>query len=886
MGLLERDRELAGLSVWFDSVAERAGCVVLVGGEAGVGKTTLMRQFSRQHSARVLWGACDALLTPRPLAPLHDVARQTKGALLEALTSGATRDAVFASALEELERVKTLLIFEDAHWADEATLDLLKYLGRRALRTHTMLAVTYRDDEIGARHPLRMVMGDLPRDSTHRILLAPLSESAVAQLAAQAGRPAKDLHRITGGNPLFVTELLAGPADRVPATVRDAVLARVGRLPPAAQELAELVCVIPGRTESWLLQQAASPSEQAIEACLAIGMVRYEDGSLAFRHELVRRALEDSLSATRLRTLHAKALAILATRADISGARLAHHASGASNADAVLRYAPIAAAQAAFVGGHREAAAHYELALRFAASLAPAELADLQERLAYESHLTGHHDRAIEIQRSALAIWRTIGLRMKEGQSLRSLSRMSWFAGRLVEAKQLGMDAVTALEALPAGPELALAYCNRADLDMEDHETDSAIDWAQRALALAELLGKIEIASDALNTLGTARLIEGDVSGWTDLLRSLPLALSAQLDERVGSTYTNLAAMAVSTRQYEQASRYLETGLAYCKERDLDSVWLYLLAYRARMRFERGEWNGAGDDAEAVLQHPCTTPITRIPTLRTLGHLRVRRGDPEASAPLTEAQELNGPAPQLQRIGTLAAVRAEVAWLADDRQGVIREVRPVYELLHGKRDPRMKGELAAWLWRVGNLEEHPTNIAQPYGLEIAGDWRGAARRWQALGCPYEHACMLAWYGAESDQREALLIFEQLGAAPAAQAIRRQLRAQGVRGIPRGSRLSTRLNPLGLTRREAEILALLSLGLRNSTIAKRLFVSTKTVDHHVSAVLSKLGVPSRAAAVAMARQLSDQQGQNSTRPVGIKGSGTLKVTAARASRAPR
>jgi DNA-binding CsgD family transcriptional regulator len=165
----------------------------------------------------------------------------------------------------------------------------------------------------------------------------------------------------------------------------------------------------------------------------------------------------------------------------------------------------------------------------------------------------------------------------------------------------------------------------------------------------------------------------------------------------------------------------------------------------------------------------------------------------------------------------------------------------------------MKGELAAWLWRVAALEQQPADIAEPYALEISHDWQGAARAWRALGCPYEHACMLAWYGGEPEQREALAIFEGLGAAPAAHSLRKQMRAQGVRRIPRGSRMSTRLNSFGLTRREVEILALLSEGLRNSVIAKRLFVSTKTVDHHVSAILTKLGVPSRAQAVAMARQ---------------------------------
>ncbi|MHB8723048.1 MAG: helix-turn-helix transcriptional regulator [Steroidobacteraceae bacterium] len=858
MDLLEREQCLVDLTRWLQAATERSGCIALLAGEAGIGKTVLLREFSRQQrKARVLWGACDALFTPRPLAPLHDIARQTKGALLTAVNSGANRDEIFTAALDELEREQALVVFEDMHWADEATLDLLKYLGRRIHRTHAMLVVTYRDDEVGKRHPLRYVIGDLPHASMRRMLLSPLSESAVAQLATRAERPSKGLHSITGGNPLFVTEVLAAVADTVPPTVRDAVLARAVRLPPAARDIAELVCVVPGKAEIWLLEQAARLNEEGIEGCLSIGMVRHEDGSLAYRHELARRAIEDSLSQPRLQSLHEKVLAVLEARPNIPAARLAHHASCAHDAEAVRRFAPLAADQAASVGAHREAASHFEVMVPYADDLAPTDRARLLEQLSYECYLTGRYARASEVRRVALEIWREIGARMEEGDALRWLSRLSWFEGRGAEAERYCVDAIRVLESLPPSPALAKAYCDRADLDMESHENDSAIEFAHRAIALAETWTDHLILSTASSVLGTARLIIGNDSGWADLERSLQLALANGLQEQAASAYTDLSAMAVSRRQYNEAARFFSAGLAYCEERDLDFMRLYMLAYRARMKFEQGHWLGASDDAEAVLRHPCTTPITRIPALRTLGHLRIRRGDPDANSPLEEARALGGPAPELQRIGTLAAICAEAAWLEGDRAAVIREVQPAYEMVLHRRDPRMKGDLAAWLWRVGGLEQLPKDIPEPYALEISRDWRGAARAWKELGCPYEQALVLGWYGTEPEQREALAIFDRMGAAPAGQKLRRQMRARGVRRVPRGSRTSTRCNPHGLTRRETEILALLADGLRNAAIARRLFVSTKTVDHHVSAILTKLGVPSRAEAVAMARNPRDK-----------------------------
>jgi DNA-binding CsgD family transcriptional regulator len=858
MELLEREQCLAELTGWLHAAAERGGCVALVVGEAGIGKTAVVQEFSNQQRAvRVLWGACDALFTPRPLAPLHDIARQTKGALWTAVNSGANRDEIFTAALDELEREKALVVFEDMHWADEATLDLLKYLGRRIHRTHAMLAVTYRDDEVGPRHPLRYVIGDLPRASVRRMSLPPLSESAVAQLASRAERPSKGLHSLTGGNPLFVTEVLAAASDTVPSTVRDAILARAVRLSPAAREIAELVCVVPGKAENWLLEQTARLDEAGIEGCLSIGMVRHEDGSLAYRHELVRRAIEDSLSQPRLQSLHEKVLAVLEARPNISAARLAHHASCAHDAEAVRRFAPLAAAQAACVGAHREAAAHFEAMVAYADDLAQADRARLLEQLSYECFLIGHYARASEARRVALEIWRGIEARTEEGDALRWLSELAWFAGRQAEAECYCVEAIRVLESLQPSPVLAMAYCDRAGLDMESHDNDSAIEFAHRSIALAERWTDHLILSSALNILGTARLIIGDDSGWADLERSLQLALANGFQQQTASAYTDLAAMAVSRRQYREAAGFLSAGLAYCEERDLDFLRPYLLAYRARMMFEQGHWLGASEDAEAVLLHPRTTPVTRIPALRTLGHLRIRRGDPDANSPLEEARALAGPEPELQRFGTLAAVAAEAAWLAGDREGVLREVQPAYERVLHRRDPRMKGELAAWLYRVDALEQLPTDIPEPYALEISRDWRGAARAWKELGCPYERALVLGWYGTESEQREALAILDQLGAAPAAQALRRQMRARGVRAVPRGSRTSTRCNPLGLTRREAEILALLSEGLRNAAIARRLFVSTKTVDHHVSAILAKLGVPSRAEAVAIARNPQDK-----------------------------
>ncbi|HXC71157.1 MAG TPA: AAA family ATPase, partial [Pyrinomonadaceae bacterium] len=230
MDLLERADSFQQLQDTLAEVIGGRGHIALVSGEAGIGKTSLVQQFADtgNNPVRVLWGGCDALFTPRPLGPLHDIALQIRGNLLTLLEEEASRATIFSAVYEELQRQpSTLLVFEDVHWADEATLDLLKFLGRRINKLNSLLVITYRDDEVRAEHPLRLVLGDLPRSSVRRVRLPPLSEAAVDELAARAGKPIDDLYEVTGGNPFFVTEALDSQDPGVPVSVSDAMLSRL-----------------------------------------------------------------------------------------------------------------------------------------------------------------------------------------------------------------------------------------------------------------------------------------------------------------------------------------------------------------------------------------------------------------------------------------------------------------------------------------------------------------------------------------------------------------------------------------------------------------------------------------------------------------------------------
>ena len=853
MDLLERApflEELAGLQ---RHAASGEGRLVLVGGEAGVGKTVLIGHLCRSlaKTAQILSGACDPLSTPRPLGPLIDISGTLGGRFERLVHDVSQRDQIFTEFLARLSSDPTLAVFEDVHWADEATLDLIRFLGRRIGSTRSLLVATYRDDEVGHQHPLRVVIGDLATSRhVQRLSLPPLSEGAVRVLAQEAAIDPAELYRQTGGNPFFVTEVLAAGGQEIPATVRDAVLARPARLSTDGRRALETLAVAGSRVESELLNALLGPLAAAVEECLALGILQSNGTLLSFRHELARVALLEVMSPQHKRALHRKVLDVLADsdiRAD-DLAQLAHHAEGAQDGAAVLAYAPAAARRAAELKAHREAAAQYARALACADELPSSDRAHLLEAWAYECYLTDRIPEAIEGRTKALEIWREAGNRLKEGETLRWLSRLSWFLGRREDAEEAARASLEVLETLPAGRELAMAYSNLSQLEMLAHKADKAVAWGERALTLAELMGDTETLVHALNNVGTSRLFIADESGRDALERSLRLAFEHNLEEHAARAWTNLAALAVNEFQLERAERYLEEGIAYCTDRDLDSWRLYMSGWQAVALLFQGSWQRATEVANVVYHHPRVSPVSAIQALVVLGRVRARRGDPEVWAVLDQALRLAIETGELQRVGPVRCARAEAAFLAGDMEWVRDEARAAHDLAVARKARWLAAEMAYWRWKAGDLQHAPQEAAKPFALQIAGNWRAAAVEWQHLNCPYEAARALAESGDENALKEALASFEHLGARPAATAAAKRLQELGVRGIPRGPRPSTRANPANLTAREVEILEMLGEGLSNPEIAGKLHRSSKTIGHHVSSILAKLEVRTRTEAV--------------------------------------
>jgi DNA-binding CsgD family transcriptional regulator len=702
-----------------------------------------------------------------------------------------------------------------------------------------------------------VVLGDLVSlGGLHRLDLPALTQAAVVALAGQHSVDAADVYRVTGGNPFFVTEVLATPEARVPASVRDAVLARAARLSPAARAVIDVAALIGVRVDMALLDRVDAPEPGVLEECVAMGVLEQCGRDIAFRHELARTVLDDAVSPSRRLALQRHILGAMtaAPPGTYDPARLAHHAEGAGDAAAVLEHATAAAHRAASVDAHREAAAQYGRVLRFASGLPPDALGPLLRGRSYECSVIGDTANAVAAAQRAVDCWREVGDSRAEGDASRWLSRTLWLVGSPDEADAAGRSAVDLLERLPPGAELAMAYSNLSQLRMLAWKHDEAEAWGRRAIELAQRVGDTETLVHALNNVGSALLLREQEEGRELLEESVRAARDAALHEHVARGLSNLMEIAVTHRQLARADRYGDEALLHAEERDLGEHAQYLHAWRAHARLMQGRWAEALDEAFPLMTRPATPAYIRAMANTAVGRVWARRGDPGVAGVLDVALALAGPYAELQWSVPVRTARAEAAWLAGNLERAEAELQTVFESAERCADSWSLGELAFWTWKASGTLPPREGLAEPFALQMAGDWRAAAARWDALGCPYEAALARADADDETALRQSLEAFAGLGAVPAVRIVARRLRTLGAHTVPRGPRASTRENAARLTRRELEVLLLLADGLRNADIADRLFVSTKTIDHHVSAVLAKLGARNRGEATHEARRL--------------------------------
>jgi DNA-binding CsgD family transcriptional regulator/tetratricopeptide (TPR) repeat protein len=855
MELIERAGFLASLQTEFKNVAEGEGHCILLCGEAGMGKTSLVKAFCRQHKndCKIYQGTCDALFTPRPLAPLYDIAWQIRPDLWQNNVDIADRAGFFNSVLQELcgQNGTILIIFEDIHWADEATLDFIKFMARRIARIHCLFILTYRDNEIHSRHPLRNVLGQLPADSFTRLQLSPLSKQAVDKMAGEKGYSGEDVYSISGGNPFYVNEILASYSPGIPDNIKDSILSVYNLQDKKTKQVWEILSVLPTGFELKYLEKIDPGYAEGVENSLDTKILVLNEGMIFFKHELYRRTIESSLSPLVRVALNKKILNLFleSFQQNNETERIIHHAKNANEYELVERYAPLAARQAAAVGAHIEASKLYFSAIEYYHGNDKNKLVEFYESYAYECYLTNKHKEAIIYTTRSLNLWKEKNDQEKIGNCMRFLSRLWWFEGNQKQAESYSVQSIEVLDQQPSSKAKAMAYSNMSWLKISMEHAAESLLWAEKAIAIALEVDDEETLSHALNNMGSALMLDGSTmqKGIVLLQQSLEIASKNSYHEHVARGYAILGSDAVSIKEYKIAKKALEEGIFYCDERDLDSQKSYMLGYQSRLNLETGNWKDAYAVAEDLLKNENLLPVVKFTALTVLATIKIRRGDQDALPLFFEAKALAFETMELQRIIPAFIALLEYEWITGksyiEMEALSHAINRLVEV--GKFSK--KSRFYFWLRKTGKdyllpkeeLENEEENSLTAFIKEV--------ELWENWGCPYEHALAL-FEGSDPDKKRAIAIIHQLGAAAVYEKMKLEMRSSGIKSIPRGIRKTTQANAAHLTERELDVLSLLKEGMQNKEIADRLFISAKTVDHHISALLFKLDVNSRVKAV--------------------------------------
>ena len=860
--LLERQAELRVLESAVELAGEGHGSTVLVLGEAGIGKTTLLRSFfaSMSDRVRVLEGSCEDLLTPRPLGPLRDAALAGAGPWSEALEAPTDQTHLLEATAHELEvgPPPTMLVVEDAHWADGATLDVLRHLGRRMHTLPAVLVITFRDDALASDHPLRSVLGGLAGTGAARLRLTCLSAESVGRLASRKGVDGVELSRITGGNPFFVTEALECPDDLVPPTVVDAVLARVGALSPGAMAALERIAMVPSGMEVDLLRMLVADLGPVAEAERA-GVLHVRGKVVGFRHELARRAVAQSLPASERIELNAEILKALLDRGDGDLFRILHHAVQAGDDDAVVTYGPDAARAAFRLGAFRQAASCCEQLLARGRLLEPTLRARVGEGYSWALSNSNQVHPAAVAAAVAVGQWEEVGDDARLVRALTTLSRQLWLTEQTAPSRVSAERALVLAREEPGSQQLALAELNLGGLLVLVDREAEGLPHLDVALRLAEGIGSRSLTALAHDYRGSAHLQLGDLDGESELLQSIELARGIGNHEYVMRGYYNLVEGLWRLGRYGEAAAYLDLAEDYARDRDAPVHGYMHEARRHRLAMMHGQWPEAAAGLVAMLDGQGDPGMIGRETIPVLARLRVRQGHADADELLALADEHAMRANVLEWLVPVGLAHIEHAWLSGRPGRSEHYATYLTELLDRPGTEALRGELARYLRRLGREVVPFAECPAGYDAGIRGDWRAAATWWQDAGNPYERALELAESREAEPTLEAFALLDELGAEPALAMVGRRLRALGLGRLPRRAQAGTRANPAGLTDRQLEILRLVGAGLSNVDIAQRLVVSPRTVDHHVSAILQKLGVSNR----REARDRIDALGAGST-----------------------
>ena len=847
MRVLERDSELEHLRGAIAQAAAGQGSGLAVVGESGAGKSTLIASALAQAGrVRVLRGQCEPLATPRPLGPFRDLG------LVTTVDDADLRERL----VDDLRATPTVLVVEDLHWLDDASADLLRFVARRVETLPLALVVSYRDLEIGPQHPARKLLGDFAAlDGLSALALQPLSEDAVREVVSGTGLDPARVHALTGGNAFFVAQVANEPGRPLPTSVRDAVLARIDDVQIDDLEILQLIACAPDRLDDRVLPLVGVdlPSLRRLDETTLIGRT---DRGLVYRHELARLAVESTIPPGGAPRLHARLLAALEQLEPQDPAVLTHHAVAARDGARTLVHARAAAEEAVSSASNREAAAFLEVALAHLPTSATAvERAELLAQVCRQQYLAGQHHDALASARASIPLWEAAGETAGVAEAYAVLAVLGYQAlGRRHVIRDHIHRALDLAEESGAPATIARVHTDAATLAVIGSDLPGCRQHADRVLQVAEEadLEEFRVAGRMLSTAATA--VVGDPDGRLEILRLIEVAREHGWDELAWRGYVFVFISDYEHGNLRTAHRVFEEALAFVADRDLPFARLWHLSFRSLAHVVMGRWSAAEEDAAAAL---VDTPLggNAWPFLAQ-AQVALRCGREGAAERLDRAWDVAAGIDEPLRWFPVLSALAEQMWMtgAPDERVTGFAVERIAELSASPDTAWAAGLLATWLERLGLEFELVHPVGEPFRLMLDGRYAEAASWWRLAGDTFAEAMALADSPEPDDRVRAVTLLDRHGAIGTADRLRVELRRQGVDAVPPRPRESTQGNPGGLTNRQLDVARLVAMGMSNSEIAARLYISPKTADHHVSAILAKLDLPSRRAVVMKATEL--------------------------------
>ena len=894
--LVDRGTELETLTRCFESACDGAGTAVMICGPAGMGKTSLVQAFlasldEREDVPTVLRCGCDDLIRPRPFGPFRDMIRSS-GLLSDELAVDPNQEDILVGLTDLLDRPNrpAVLVVEDAQWADDASIDVMRYLARRVVSLHAMLVITTRDDDAGGNHHVRNLLTGSSSSAPVHIGLGPLSLQAVDQLAADSSLDGRYLHEVTGGTPLLVRQLLSADDEDATRLARETLMSRAAALSPEGRAVLQTLSVIPEGAAPTLVRALFSDQPSSLHEAEGTGLLLSTKSHIRFRHELARLAVVEAMSFGERMAATDRALDAL-TETGEDPTVLVHIARAAGDGPLATRFALDVFEQGLAPEDHRGAWTLARIALECTVELSTERTAWLHTTAAVAGRAINRHIEATHHGERALQLL------------IRSYADTD-------PGTETGTNADTdpAADRLKADRALASAWLIMADLqgDAGDHlrartalrkarellaDDTESVEWARcntRLAAAAVVRGEPDRGAD----MATKSVEMADINGWTgelvhalevralavggpaapdgleDLIRARELAAMHGPAGQHVSVLLSLADGYLRCAKTGDAEQVAEEAVRCCREHGLERLRHRSQVQLARILVHRGRTTEAEQLATTLAAEMSDPGVVDAGAEAVLARVAIRRGDDEAGEMVERAWLAAVASGEIDKLAFAGASRLERLWVEGDDDALRQFARYLAGLGERHRHHRLRALALRVLRRLDDAEtaeclrphraEPFPGCPAPFAAALSGDHEQAAELWEAAAEPFDQALELIESTEASAAFQGLRLLDRSGATKTADLVRHRMRMRGFQGVPRGPRKSSDGAVPILTGRQIDVLRLIAKGHTNAEIAEELFVARRTVDNHVSAILSRLGAKGRteAAAEAVSRGLID------------------------------